>query len=183
MSTVDEGANAPIRILAQRAGAQDRARRLGRKLIALLGLAGAAFAASVGAAIVVGNDLDAERADVERRIAVLRAELLSGRGSIVDEAVAGLEARKRATPAGVIVLEALSRTLPDDTYLNEFRIENGQVQIAGLTRDAPALIRLIEQSQYFTRATFFAPTTRAPTDNREHFHIEAHIEPVFQTPP
>jgi len=82
----------------------------------------------------------------------------------------------------VIVLEALSQTLPDDTFLNELRIENGKVQIAGLTRDAPALIRLIEQSQHFTRATFFAPTTRAASEDRERFHIEAHIEPVFPTP-
>jgi general secretion pathway protein L len=158
-------------------------RRLRRKLVALLVVAGAAFAVSAGAAMVVGNDLEAQRFDLERRIAMRRADLISGRGSIADEALAGLDARKRATPAGVIVLEALSQTLPDDTYLSELRIEGAKVQIAGLTRDAPALIRLIEQSQHFTHATFFAPTTRAPTDNRERFHIEAHIEPTFQTPP
>jgi general secretion pathway protein L len=185
-STFGEGASAqpaPIQILAQRAGAQQRVRQLRRKLVALLVVAGAAFAASAGTAIVVGADLEAQRFDLERQIAMRRAELVSGRDSIADEALAGLEARKRATPAGVIVLEALSQTLPDDTYLNELRIEGGKVQIAGLTRDAPALIRLIEQSQHFTRATFFAPTTRAPTETRERFHIEAHIEPTFQTSP
>jgi general secretion pathway protein L len=184
VSTLGDGANgqsAPIQIFAQRAGAQERVRRLRRKLVALLALAGAAFVVSAGAAMVVGNDLESQRLDLQRRIAMRRAELLSGRGSITDEALAGLEARKRATPAGVIVLEALSQTLPDDTYLSELRIENGKVQIAGFTRDAPALIRLIEQSQHFTRATFFAPTTRAPSEERERFHIEARIEPVFPT--
>jgi general secretion pathway protein L len=178
----DASQSAPIQVFAQRAGAQERVRRLRGKLVVLLALTGVAFAASAGASIVVGDDLEAQRVDLERRIAMRRAELLSGRGSVADEALARLEAKKRATPAGVIVLEALSQTLPDDTYLNELRIEAGKVQIAGLTRDAPSLIRLIEQSQHFTRATFFAPTTRAPTDERERFHIEAHVEPVFPTP-
>jgi general secretion pathway protein L len=109
--------------------------------------------------------------------------LLNGRQSVDDEAVANLSALKRATPAGVLVLESLSRTLPDDTYLTELRIADGKVQIAGLTRDAPALIGLIEQSRQFTRATFFAPTTREATDSADRFHIEAAIEPkltVFQ---
>jgi general secretion pathway protein L len=184
VSTVSDasGANAPIMVFAQRAGAELRIRRLRRKLIALLIVTCVATGLGASASIVVGNDLDAERMGLERKIAERRAALISGRGSIADEAVAALEARKRATPAGVIVIEALSQTLPDDTYLNELRIEDGKVQIAGLTRDAPALIKLIEQSQHFTHATFFAPTTRAPTDSGERFHIEAHIEPVFPTP-
>ena len=161
VSTLGEGADAqsaPIQIFAQRAGGQERVRRLRGKLVGLLALTGVAFAASAGASIVVGDNLEAQRVDLERRIAMRRSELLSGRGSVADEALARLEAKKRATPAGVIVFEALSQTLPDDTYLNELRIEAGKVQIAGLTRDAPSLIRLIEQSQHFTRATFFAPT-------------------------
>ena len=184
VSTVSDasGANPPIMVFAQRAGAELRMRRLRRKLIALLIVTCVATGLGASASIVVGNDLDAERMGLERKIAERHAALISGRGSIADEAVAALEARKRATPAGVIVIEALSQTLPDDTYLNELRIEDGKVQIAGLTRDAPALIKLIEQSQHFTHATFFAPTTRAPTDSGERFHIEAHIEPVFPSP-
>ena len=185
VSTINEVAGVdptPIVVFVQRTGAELRLRRLRRALVTSLVLICAGTAVSAGAAIIVGNDLDTERLALERRIAERHAALISGRGSIADEALATLEERKRTTPAGVIVIEALSQTLPDDTYLNELRIEGGKVQIAGLTRDAPALIKLIEQSQHFTHATFFAPTTKAPSESGERFHIEAHIEPVFPAP-
>jgi len=52
------------------------------------------------------------------------------------------------------------------------RIEGGKVQIGGSATNAPPLIRLIEQSRHFTQATFYAPTTRAPSDPGERFHID-----------
>jgi hypothetical protein len=77
----------------------------------------------------------------------------------------------------VIVLEALSQLLPDHTYVTELHLAGNKLQIVGITRDAPSLIPLIEQSQHFTRATFYAPTTRAPSDPGERFHIETRVEP------
>ena len=108
-----------------------------------------------------------------------RVELASGRASPSDEAVAALDSKKRAAPASVIVLESLSQALPDDTYLTELHVDGAKLQIAGLTRDAPSLIRIIEQAHQFSHATFFAPTTRAPTENGERFHIEAEIAPYY----
>jgi general secretion pathway protein L len=89
-----------------------------------------------------------------------------------------LARRKHETQASVIVIEELSRILPDHTYVTELHIDGNTLQIAGITHDAPSLIRLIEQSPHFTRATFFAPTTRAPSDPGDRFHIEARLEPV-----
>ena len=90
-----------------------------------------------------------------------------------------LAKRKQATPSSVVVLEAISRVLPDSTYVTELRIDGNKVQVVGMTQDAPSLISLMEQSPQFTRATFFAPTTRAANEPGERFHIEAHITAYF----
>ena len=87
-----------------------------------------------------------------------------------------IERRKHQTPSSVIVLKCSRRSARP--HLRHRAAHRGrQLRVIGVTRDA-ALIRLIEQSPHFTRATFFAPTTKAPSDPGERFHIEAQIEPV-----
>jgi len=147
-----------------------RAGLLSAGLIAAVSLIGAAY---------VGSALDSEQQQLQRRIsqrrAALRLDLNATRGSALNL----LAKRKQATPSAVMVLEALSQALPDGTYVTELRIEGDKVQVVGLTQDAPSLIRLMERSPQFARATFFAPTTRAQNDPGERFHIEAHITPSF----
>jgi general secretion pathway protein L len=141
-------------------------------------LAGLAIASDV----IVGGDLQSRQNDVSRRIAERRGIVRAGNDAVENSALAKLARRKNQTPANIIVLEALSTVLPDNTYVTELRIEGDKVQVIGITNDAPSLIRLIEQSPHFSRATFFAPTTRAPSDPGDRYHIEARIKPVFSPP-
>jgi general secretion pathway protein L len=175
-----DAAAAPIRVFAHTvSGALDVA-RVRRAVIALLVLALLAAGVSLVASTVVTANLSARQDELARRIAERRAAIRTGRerADVANTPQRMLERRKYESPATVLVLDALSQLLPDHTYVIELRIESDQVRVTGITRDAPGLIRLIEQNPMFSRATFFAPTTRSPSDPGERFHIEAHIEPT-----
>lgn len=143
------------------------------------------LASSAAAAVALlvsayfADSLDSEQQQLQRQISQRRAALRLNSDSIGGSGLGLLAKRKQETPSSVMVLEAISKVLPDTTYVTELRIEGDKVQVVGLTQDAPSLIRLIEQSPQFTRATFFAPTTRAQNDPGERFHIEAHISAYF----
>jgi general secretion pathway protein L len=140
-----------------------------------------AAAASLAIAAYVGSVLDAEQQELQHQIAQRRAALLRA-NQMGGSAETLLAKRKQTSPSSVMVLEAITRALPDTTYVTELRVEGDKIQVVGLTQDAPSLIRLMEQSPQFTRATFFAPTTRGQNEPGERFHIEAHITPYFGLP-
>jgi general secretion pathway protein L len=174
-----EHGGAAIKVLDQKAHSALGVRRVRGVLIALLMICGLAAAMSVAAAVVIADDLAGRQNDLSRRIADRRAALRAGLDAASNTALSKLERRKHEEPSAVTVLEALSKVLPDHTFVTELRIEGRKLQVIGVTRDAPSLIGLIEQSPHFTRATFFAPTTRSPSDPGERFHIEARLESVF----
>ncbi|WP_454631582.1 PilN domain-containing protein [Bradyrhizobium cenepequi] len=139
---------------------------------------GVAAAGSLFLSIYLGGSLQSEQEDVQRRISQRRAALRVDANGVAS-GIGLLAKRKQTTPSSVMVLEALSRVLPDTTYVTELRIEGEKVQVVGMTQDAPSLIRLMEQSPQFTRATFFAPTTHAANESGERFHVEANITAYF----
>jgi general secretion pathway protein L len=84
---------------------------------------------------------------------------------------------KETSVSSVILLEALSRALPQSAYLTEIRLENATLRMTGLADDAPGLLAPLEQSGHLTGVHFFAPTTRGPDGKSFRFSIEAHVEP------
>ena len=151
---------------------------LPRFVRAILLSAGIGAAASLLLNIYLGGSLQDDLGDLQRRITQRRAALRLDANGLAS-GLGLLAKRKQTTPSSVMVLEAVTRALPDSTFVTELRIEGDKIQVVGMTQDAPSLIRLMEQSPQFTRATFFAPTTRAANEPGERFHIEAHITPSF----
>jgi len=143
--TPAEGPAAAIKVYDQSVRGMLDARRVGRMLAVVLVLAAVAASVAVAADYVVGASLDARQDDLTRSINQRRALLRGGEDAAARSASALLDRRKQETPATVIVVEALSEILPDHTYVTELRVEGNKLQVVGVTRDAPGLIRLIEQ--------------------------------------
>jgi general secretion pathway protein L len=166
-------------LLEKRMGGSFDIERVRRVLTVTLLVAAVAAAVSLVGADIYGGGLDSQRKQLSRKISERRAAMRLNVASTDDSSQNILVRRKHTTPSSVMVLEALSGILPDNTYVTELRIEKDKLQIVGITQDAPSLVKLIEQSPHFTRATFFAPTTRAANDPGERFHVEARITPHF----
>jgi general secretion pathway protein L len=166
-----------VKVFEQKARGHLDAARLSRALSIGLGVVAVAALLSATAAAYVADNLGTQESELARQISQRRAAIRAGNDGGDRSPLAVLERRKHETPASVIVLDALSQVIPDHTYVTELHLAGPKLQIVGISRDAPSLIQLIEQSQHFTRATFYAPTTRSPSDSGERFHIEARVEP------
>lgn len=156
---------------------RDRARRLIG--VAIAGCAGVSMALTVWALISAASIRDASD-DLEVRTRTLERQLHAGVSAAASAAHNPEESAwiaKQTAPSVVVLLEALSRALPDTAHLTDLQLERGTVRMMGLAADAPSLIAPLEQSGHFTGVHFFAPTTRGADASLYRFHIEAKVEP------
>jgi general secretion pathway protein L len=159
----------------------------GRGLERVRRMVGAAVLAAIGASAVLcawslasASAIRSESEAVAARTAALQRQLQPSRASSPSAAADPAERAwilKQTAPAGVMVLEALSRALPDTAYVTELSLQKSTVRIVGLTSDAPSLIAPLEHSGQFTEVRFSAPSTRGPDGRLFWYHIEALVEP------
>ena len=173
-----EEGRGPRRVYEQKAHGFLSVPSLSRMLSVALAVLGASAAIAFAASFYVGSQIDEERYQLAYQISRLQTARQNASNAQAQAPLRQLERRKYDSPSSTIVLEALSQVLPDHTYVTDLHIAADKVQVAGITQDAPSLIRLIEQSPSFSRASFFAPTTRSPSDPGERFHIEVIVKPL-----
>jgi general secretion pathway protein L len=118
-TTVPPPDTAPVAVLTQRAQNAVNAGRLRRILASVILASGVAALASVTLGAMALDALDSELADLSHKIATRRVAMRLGDGSSINSAQRALAQRKQATPSSVLVLEALSKILPDHTYVTD----------------------------------------------------------------
>ena len=84
---------------------------------------------------------------------------------------------KQKSFADVLVLDALTRAIPDSAYLTELHLHDKSIRINGLAADAPSLIAALERTHYFSTVHFFAPTVKSQNGGLYRFSIAARIAP------
>lgn len=139
-------------------------------------VAGAAIFTALGYSWVNAGDAVAAS---EQTVADLRKQLAArGGGNLAgDRDLAAILARRRGQPLAVLVIDALSEALPDDTWITELQIADGNVRISGVSHNVAQLVPLIEASPLFAEATFFSPTTRLPDGASDRFHLQTRLLP------
>ena len=154
-------------------------RQIGLAIVAI-------FLLSVGLSVWAFFSAASLRAESEEFAARSRTLQRQLQGSRTPQAFASLPPAERAwawkesMPSTVIVLEALSRALPDTAYLTELHLDNTTLRMIGLASDAPSLIAPLQRSGHLTDVHFFAPTTRGPDGSLFRFHIEAQVVPRLE---
>ncbi len=69
--------------------------------------------------------------------------------------------------------------LPDNTWVEQLEIRNGQLELRGQSSEATALLSLIEASSMFQGATFRSPITRDRRTDQDRFFLTAQIVPMI----
>ncbi len=147
----------------------------------LLGAGAALCAALALVAVVLPFMLQsAGQATVERRIAALQpqvrqVEALRQRirsGSAGRDTIAAARTHL-GDPLGL--LAALTRVLPDDTYLTDITLRDGVITVTGQSSGAVKLIPALSADPAFVAPAFSAPVTRIESNNSDLFSIRAGI--------
>jgi general secretion pathway protein L len=83
--------------------------------------------------------------------------------------------RNGANGSALKILQAATRTLPDDTFLTALSIHGGQVTMAGSSEVAANLIKAVAKSSEFKDPVFESAVVENPETDLENFTISAKL--------
>lgn len=86
-----------------------------------------------------------------------------------------LKDKKHKEPAMIDMLEELSRVIPDTTWLDGLQYREHRVIMQGHSPSASSLIEQLEESAYFSKATFLSPVTKDVSNGLERFQIACDV--------
>lgn len=85
--------------------------------------------------------------------------------------------KRSNTPPVVDLLKELTALIPDDTWVQQLELRQGQLQIRGEAALATTLLERLEASEMFSEVGFRSPLVQVPAKTKERFHISARVAP------
>lgn len=137
---------------------------------------------AVGAVLVPFARQAMDFSNIEPRITADRestaeAEKLRQEIDQLSGSIGLIESERAKAGRPVAVLAALTRLLPDDTYLTEFIQQQRKVTLSGRSAAASRLIGVLAGDDLLRNPAFTAPVTRIEATRSEVFTITAEIGP------
>ena len=96
--------------------------------------------------------------------------------------IASYQKLRSETVSKVVILEELTRILPETAWITDLKIDGGTIDISGLAVSAAALVPILERSKVFVDATSTASLTLDPREEKERFSIRARIRNAAAVP-
>ena len=93
-----------------------------------------------------------------------------------------LHDKKWNTPSTVLVLQELSKLLPDDTFVMQLIFDGKTVQIQGETASSTSLIETLEASALFKDVSFKSQLTKIQGTPYDRFHLSATLKTAPKPP-
>ena len=121
-------------------------------------------------------------AGIDRRIAALQpqvrdAEALRARIRSGSAGADTIAAARGHLGDPLALMAALTRVLPDDTYLTDLTLRDGIITVSGQSAGAVTLISALSADPAFVAPAFSAPVTRIESNNSDLFSIRAQVAP------
>jgi general secretion pathway protein L len=87
-----------------------------------------------------------------------------------------LAERRRRQPVAIRVMDEVTRILPGDMWISQFRMQGNELMLQGQADQAQRLIEIINDSPLLGDAEFQGPVNIDPGSGRERFRAQARIE-------
>ncbi len=150
------------------------ASRLNRAL-ALVALALVAVALAVPLQQQRLTAADLERQVTAAKAAAQRSVQLRDRLDQLEANVRFLSEQKRRIPMLTHILAELTRVIPDQAYVEQLDLRDGELNLRGLATAPSDLIALLDQSGLFRKPEFRSPVTQDPRLGLERFQLSAKL--------
>jgi general secretion pathway protein L len=83
--------------------------------------------------------------------------------------------KQRSANPKVMVIDELTRLLPDDTWVQYLEVKGDSLRVRGESEQASALIAQLESSPLFENTHFESPVVQVSRTGGERFHVAARI--------
>ncbi|MBB5208697.1 PilN domain-containing protein [Chiayiivirga flava] len=159
--------------------------RIGRRNTWLLIMFGLAAASVLFLLIALARITDNRAAAVERLTAEVEAQREEARKVTrlrdeLESAASGanfLAIEKERQPSTLLLLDELTRLLPDDTFLERLSVSRGELSINGQSGQAPKLVELLQASKLLRSPSLSGPIQPDARSGKDRFNITARYGP------